>query len=210
MEIRVTPYTPAIFFIDVVERPVVGRYLFEGLEHASDGTIADTVGLIGGGALDPSKVVRARTMILKMLGQEGFPQATVDTALAPDPSGLDQLELTFRVNEGPRLALARVEIVGNEALTDSEIRGSMSTIEEGFFWYEPGELHRDDYRADLTERIPALYGENGYIDLEVLGDTIVVDDLTGKGRIEIRVREGPQYLVKSFDIEGNRRFPASQ
>lgn len=210
VQIRVTPYTPAIFFIDVVERPVVGRYLFEGLEHGSDGTIADTVGLIGGGALDPSKVVRARAMILKMLGQEGFPQATVDTALAPDPSGLDQLELTFRVSEGPRLALARVEIVGNEALTDSEIRGSMSTIEEGFFWYEPGELHRDDYRADLTERIPAFYGEHGYIDLEVLGDTIVVDDLTGKGRIEIRVREGPQYLVRSFDIEGNRRFPASQ
>jgi outer membrane protein insertion porin family len=208
--IRVTPYTPAIFYIDVVERPVVGSYRFVGLKHASDGTISDTVGLIGGGALDPSKVVRAQTMILKMLGQEGFPQATVDTALAPDPRGLDQLELTFRVSEGPRLALARVEIVGNEAITDSEIRGSMSTVEEGFFWYEPGELHRDEYRADLTERIPGLYGEHGYIDLEVLGDTLVVDTLTGKGRIQVRVSEGPQYLIKEFDIEGNRRFPTSQ
>ena len=148
-------------------------------------------------------------MILKMLGQEGFPQATVDTALAPDPSGLDQLELTFLVDEGPRLALARVEIVGNDALTDSEVRGSMSTIEEGFFWFKPGELHRDEYRADLTDRIPALFGEHGYIDLEVLGDTIVVDPATGKGRIEIRVREGPQYLVESFEIEGNTRFPAA-
>ncbi len=210
VRIRVTPYTPAIFYINVVERPVVGTYRFEGLEHASDGTVVDTVGLIGGAALDPAKVVRARAMILKMLGQEGFPQATVDTALAPDPSGLDQFDLTFRVDEGPRLALARVEIVGNEALTDSEIRGSMSTIEEGFLWFKPGELHRDEYRADLTERIPELYGEHGYIDLEILGDTIVVDDLTGKGRIQVRVREGPQYLVKSFDIEGNRRFPASQ
>jgi len=210
VQVRVTPYTPAIFYIDVVERPVVGSYRFVGLEHASDGTVSDTVGLVGGGALDPSKIVRAQAMILKLLGQEGFPQATVDTALAPDPRGLDQLELTFRVREGPRLALARVEIVGNEALTDSEIRGSMSTVEEGFFWYQPGELHRDDYRADLTERIPALYGEHGYIDMEVLGDTIVVDTLTGKGRIQVRVNEGPQYLVKSFVIDGNRRFPASQ
>ncbi len=210
VQVRVTPFTPAIFYIDVVERPVVGSYRFEGLEHASDGTVTDTVGLVGGAALDPSKIARARAMILKLLGQEGFPQAKVDTALAPDPRGLDQLELTFRVNEGPRLALARVEIVGNEALTDSEIRGTMSTVEEGFFWFEPGELHRDEYRADLTDRIPALYGEYGYIDLEVLGDTIVVDTLTGKGRIQVRVREGPQYLVKAFDIEGNRRFPASQ
>jgi outer membrane protein insertion porin family len=210
VQIRVTPYTPAIFYIDVVERPVVGSYRFDGLEHASDGTVVDTVGLIAGGALDPSKVVRTRAMILKMLGQEGFPQATVDTVLAPDPSGLDQLELTFRVNEGPRLALARVEIVGNENLTDSEVRGAMTTAEEGFFWFEPGELHREEYRADLTDRIPSVYGEHGYIDMEVLGDTIVVDTLTGKGRIQIRVREGPQYLVRSFVIDGNRRFPASQ
>ncbi len=95
-------------------------------------------------------------MILKMLGEEGFPQASVDTALAPDPQGLDQLELTFRVREGPRLALARVEIVGNEALTDAEVRSSMTTVEEGFLWFKPGELRRDEYRADLTDHIPAL------------------------------------------------------
>jgi outer membrane protein insertion porin family len=138
VQIRVTPYTPAIFFIDVVERPVVGRYSFEGLKHASHSTITDSVGLIGGGPLDPSKLIRAQAMILKLLGQEGFPRATVDTALAPDPSGLDQLDVTFRVNEGPRLALAKVEISGNEALTDAQIRSSMSTVEEGFFWFKPG------------------------------------------------------------------------
>ncbi len=210
VQIRVTPYTPAIFFIDVVERPVVGHYSFEGLKHASHSTISDSVGLIGGGALDPSKLIRAQAMILKLLGQEGFPRATVDTALAPDPSGLDQLDVTFRVNEGPRLALARVDIEGNEALTDAQIRSSMSTVEEGFFWFKPGELHRDEYRADLTDRIPAYYGKHGYIDLEVVGDTIIVDTLTGKGRIQIRVREGEQYLVRMFEIEGNRRFPTSQ
>jgi len=210
VQIRVTPYSPAIFFIDVVERPLVARYSFKGLEHASESTITDTVGLVGGAALDPSKVVRAQAMLLKILGQEGFPQATVDTALAPDASGLDQLDVTFLVNEGPRLALARVEIEGNEALTDAQVRGAMRTVEEGFFWYKPGELHRDEYRTDLTERIPAYYGENGYIDLEVLGDTIIVDTLTGKGRIQIRVREGEQYLLRKFEIEGNRRFPTSQ
>lgn len=210
IRVSVTPYTPAVFFIDIEERPLIGRYEFQGLKHADSGTISDSVGLVSGAALDPSKVVQARAMLLKMLGQEGFPQASVDTALAPDPSGLDQLELTFNVHEGPRLALARVEFSGNQNFTDSEIRGSMSTAEEGFLWFKPGELRRDEYRADLTDHIPAFYGEHGYIDLEVIGDTVVVDTLTGKGRIEIRLREGPQYLVRSFNIEGNRRFPTSQ
>jgi outer membrane protein insertion porin family len=182
IQVHVTPFRPAIFYIEVVERPIIGRYVFQGMSHANDGTVTDSVGLIAGASLDPSKVT----------------------------SGLDQLELTFLVHEGPRLALARVDITGNEAFTDSQIRGSMATVEEGFFWFEPGELRRDEFRRDLTERVPAHYGENGYIDMEVLGDTVVVDTLTGKGRIEIRVREGPLYLLRSFNIEGNRRFPASQ
>jgi outer membrane protein insertion porin family len=71
-------------------------------------------------------------------------------------------------------------------------------------------LHREEYRKDLSENIPNFYAEYGYIDMEVLGDTIVVDTLSGKGRIEIQVNEGPQYGIRSFDIEGNTRFPASQ
>lgn len=210
VRISVTSGAPAVFFIEVVERPLVGQYQFSGLSHVKGSTIVDTVGLVGGTAIDPAKIARARAMIRQMLSDEGFPQSEVDTALTPDPSGLDQLDLTFEVREGPRLSLARVEFTGNEALTDSEIRGSMRTVEEGFFWFKPGELHREEYRQDLSERIPGFYGSRGYIDLEVIGDTVVVDTLTGKGRIEIQVREGPQYLLKSFDIEGNRRFPTPQ
>jgi outer membrane protein insertion porin family len=210
VRISVTRRQPAIFYIDVAERPIVGRYEFVGLEHVKKQTVIDTVGLVAGTALDPARIARARAMISRLLGEEGFPQPEVDTTLVPDPDGLDHYDLTFQVDEGPRLALARVEFSGNEALTDSQVRSSMNTVEEGFFWFKPGELHRDEYRLDLTERIPDLYASQGYIDLEVLGDTIVVDTLTGKGRIDIRVREGAQYRLRSFDIDGNRRFPTSQ
>ena len=210
IDVRVTPDTPAVFFIRVEERPLVGRYRFEGLEHANAGTIRDSAGLVAGTALDPSRIARARALVRSRLADAGFPQAEVDTASGPDPSGLDQIEFVFRVDEGPRLALARVDFVGNEALRTSELRSTMSTVEEGFFWFRPGELHEDEYRTDLAERLPAYYGSKGYIDLEVLGDTIVVDTSTGKGRIEIRVREGEQYRLKSLRIDGNRRFPTAQ
>ena len=210
VRIRVTAREPNIFFIDVTERPLVGQFLFDGLDHLSESTIRDSVGLVGGTALDPARVARASVLTRQLLANAGFPQATVDTSLVADPSGLDQVDVVFEVNEGPRLALARVEFTGNRAFTDSQIRSAMKTSEEGFFWFKPGELHQDEYRKDLAERIPAYYAKFGYIDMEVLGDTIVVDTLTGKGRIEIAVNEGPQYLIRSFDIEGNRRFPSSQ
>jgi outer membrane protein insertion porin family len=210
VQVRVTPREPNIFFIDVTERLLVGEFLFQGLEHVNDGTIRDSVGLLGGVALDPSRVATASALTRQLLAEAGFPQATVDTSIVADPSGLDQVNLIFEVHEGPRLALARVEFSGNQSFTDSQIRGSMNTSEEGFFWFRPGELHREAYRQDLSENIPNFYAQYGYIDMEVLGDTIVVDTLSGKGRIEIQVNEGPQYGIRSFDIEGNTRFPASQ
>lgn len=208
--IRVTPREPNIFYIDVTERPIVGNYVFEGLEHVKAGTIQDSAGLLNGAALDPARVATAMTLTRHLLSEAGFPQATVDTSMLADPSGLDQFNVVFRVHEGPRLALARIEFSGNRAFTDSQIRSSMSTSEEGFFWFRPGELHREQFRTDLSSNIPDFYAKYGYIDMEVLGDTIVVDTLTGKGKIEITINEGPQYLMKSFDIEGNTRFPSSQ
>ena len=208
--VRVTPGEPNIFYIEVTERPLVGEYRFEGLEHVDAKVVRDSVGLIGGEALDPSKVARTRVLTRALLAEAGFPQATVDTTLVPDARGLDQFDLVFRVNEGPRLALARIDFVGNRAFTDSELRGAMKTSEEGFFWFRPGELQRQEYRQDLSTRIPDYYAAKGYIDLTVLGDTIVVDTLTGKGRIEIRVDEGPQYRLRSFNIERNTRFPTVQ
>ena len=106
--IKVTPREPNIFYIEVTERPLVAEFLFEGLEHVSAGTIRDSAGLLGGVALDPSRVATASALTRQLLGEAGFPQATVDTSLLADPSGLDQVNLVFEVHEGPRLALARV------------------------------------------------------------------------------------------------------
>lgn len=210
IKVSVTANVPAVFFIDVVERPIVNQYEFRGLEHASEGTVRDSIGLFGGMSYSPAKIARARALTRKLLANNGFPQARVDTTLGPDPEGVGELDVVFHVNEGPRLALARVEFEGNESFPPSELRGAMKTVEEGFFWFKPGELHREDYRADLTERLPSFYATHGYIDFEVLGDTIVVDPTTGKGRVAIRVAEGPQYRLARFEIDGNRRFPTSQ
>jgi len=210
IQVSVTPDTPAVFYIRVAERPVVGQYHFEGLEHTSVNAIRDSAGLVAGTAMDPSRIARARVLIRSKLANAGFPQAAVDTVMTPDPTGLDQFDITFLVDEGPRLALVRVDFVGNEALVSEDLRSRMSTVEEGFFWFRPGELHEDEYRADLAQRLPAYYGSKGYIDMQVLGDTILVDRSTGKGRIEILVDEGDLYRLRSLQIDGNSRFPVSQ
>src|SRR5438093_1087823 len=82
----------------------------------------------------------------------------------------------------------------------------MKTGPEGFWWFRSGDYDDDKLRADLQERLPKFYGDRGYVDFQVLGDTLLVDDTTGKATLVVRVSEGDPYRVGTFEIVGNRRF----
>ncbi len=207
IKIFVSQGPPNVFIIEVVERPRVASYQFQGMQHVNATQVQDTVGLVAGEPLDPAKVHSARVMIRSILANSGWPRARVDTTIRATPTG--EYAVTFDVTEGPRLAVARIDFVGNEAFTDAQIADAMSTGEEGFFWFNSGSLKSEEYQLDLSQNLPNFYAEHGYIDFAVLSDTVVVDTTTGKGRIEIRVDEGALYRLVSFEIEGNRRFPTS-
>lgn len=210
IRIWVTPEPPNVFHIEVEERPIITQYLFQGLESVGAASIRDSAGLARNAPLEPARIARARSLIQAKLGTEGFPQARVDTVITQDPLVENAFQVVFQVDEGPRLGLTRIDLEGNAAFRGGKLRGAMSTGEEGFFWWQSGELRREQYRADLSERLPDFYARHGYLDFAVVDDTILVDRVTGKGRIEIEVDEGPQYILEDFQITGNRRFPTDR
>lgn len=205
VRVLVSEGEPAVFFILVEERPYVVRYDFEGLQHVGAGTVRDTLGLTDGEPLSPSKISRAMDLTGDLLSNRGFPTAQIDTSMVQAGDGI---RLLFRVSEGPRLGLAKIEFRGNEAFGDGQLAGAMSTSEEGFLWFQSGELRRSAYEQDLQERLPDFYARNGFIDFTVVDDTVIADRSTGKGKIRIRVDEGPRYRLKEFVVRGNRRYPS--
>ena len=114
--------------------------------------------------------------------------------------------LTFHVTEGRRLAIAGVEVEGNKALTDKEIVGAISTKPEGFFWWRNGEFDSDKYAEDLAKNIPALYASHGFIDMQIVKDTLIVDRNNGKAMVRLTVNEGPRYKIGDFEVNGAKRF----
>jgi outer membrane protein insertion porin family len=82
----------------------------------------------------------------------------------------------------------------------------MATKPEGFLWFRKGELDNDKVAADVGEKIPALYASKGFIDAQVLKDTIRVDPTRGKAALDIQVAEGPRYKIGTFEVTGSRHF----
>lgn len=210
VQIHVGGSDPAVFYIQVEERPYVFEFAFEGLRHVDPQAVRDTAGLPAEGPLDPARVTRALSAIEDRLARSGFPRAEVDTTIRPAGDELPGYRLTFHVREGPRLGIARIEFEGNDAFSDDRLQSAMSSGEEGFLWWNSGELRRDRYEADLTERLPDFYASHGYLDFAVVDDTVIVDSRTGKGKIVIRVQEGEQYRLTDFRVQGNRRFPTTE
>ena len=193
--------------IHVVERPVLGEVSVAGPKQVSEHTIKDKVDLLIGRPIDPAQVQRAITRIDSVYQSQGYYLARVraETTLVAGKT-----TLTFRVDEGRRLAVSGVEILGNQRLSDKEIVRAMKSKPEGFFWFRRGEFDDDKFAGDLSERIPALYASHGFVDFEVQRDTMIVDRERGKALIRITVKEGPQYSIGSFEVNGNKRFSSEE
>ena len=95
------------------------------------------------------------------------------------------------------------QIIGNKALSSKTIVGAIGTKPEGFFWWRNGEFDQDKYAEDLAKNIPQLYASHGYIDAQVVKDTLIIDRDKGKALVRLTVSEGPQYKIG--DVRGQRR-----
>jgi outer membrane protein insertion porin family len=201
---------PVILTLRVEERPRVRRVEFTGLENLTERAVRDSIGFRTGEPYSPDRMIRARRFIQEELAGKGIPFARVEATERPVPDREGEIDLVLEVTEGHRVAIAQVEFEGNDAFTDSELRRAMSTRPEGFWWFRTGQFLEAALEEDLREGLPTFYASHGFLDFQILSDTLLIDPVTGKGRLEIAVEEGPQYRVASFEVSGNRRFPTPQ
>ncbi len=198
----------ALVVLAVKERVVLGDLKVIGPKNVSDRSVREKVELLIGRPIDPLQVAKARARIDSLYESAGYylARVTVDSTLMAD----GRIGLTYRIDEGRRLAISGIDILGNTVVGEGTVARAMKTRPEGFWWFRKGEYNDDKYVGDLGERIPALYSRLGFVDMRIMKDTMLVDRGRGKGLIEITVDEGPRYRIGSFEVAGNRRFSTEE
>ncbi|HKJ02360.1 MAG TPA: outer membrane protein assembly factor BamA, partial [Longimicrobiales bacterium] len=207
VEVRARGGSEGVTLVLVVdEEPLVRRVSIVGLEHLSDRQVRDTTGLRSGLPFNPQRVLDAKRFIRTELAAKGIPFASIDDRLDPVPDRENEVDLILDVSEGQRVTVAEVDFFGNKGLGTDALKGAMATKAEGFWWFRSGSFDDTRFQSDLSDRIPAEYRAHGFLDAQVVSDTLVIDPQTGKARVEVTVDEGPQYRLASFEIDGNTRF----
>jgi outer membrane protein insertion porin family len=198
-----------VLVIQVRERPMLVKWALKGVERLSEGAVRDKVQLAEGRPLDLASVERSRARIDSLYHAQGYYLERTRPLYVYERDST-AVRVIFDVEEGRRVAIALVEIQGNTHFTDEQIAAQMSSRPEGFWWFRSGEYNDDKIAEDLRQKIPAFYGAQGYVDFQVLDDTLIVHERTGKATLVVKVSEGEPYRVGSFEIVGNRRFSTEE
>lgn len=209
IEDRQAPDGRSVLVIRVRERPLLTRWTLRGVEALSERSVREKVQLNDGRPLDPAAVERSRARVDSLYRARGYYLARTRPLYVYEKDSTT-VRLVYDVTEGRRVAIAQVRIDGNTHLSDAQIVDRMQTQPEGFWWFQSGEYSDDKLDEDLRQRLPAFYGSRGYVDFQVLDDTLELHEGSGKATLAVRVSEGEPYRVGSFEIVGNRRFSTEE
>ncbi len=198
-----------LLVIRLRERPVLVKWAVRGVQRLGEHGVRDKVQLTEGRPIDPAAVERSRARIDSLYRAQGFYLSNT-RALHVYENDSTQVRVVFDVDEGRRVAIARIQIDGNTHFTDKVILKQMKTRPEGFWWFRSGEYDDEKLAGDMRERLPEFYGAQGYVDFQVLGDTLIVDETSGKATLVLRLSEGDPYKVGTFEIVGSRRFSSEE
>ena len=211
-DVRVTQDTARgrqLLIVQVHERPILVKWAVRGVNRVSEGSVRDKAQLAEGRPLDPAAVTRARGRIDSLYRADGYYLAQVKVVPIYENDS-SRVRVIFDVDEGRRVAVAQVRLQGNTHFAMDQLVSRMKTRPEGFWWFRSGEYDDEKLRTDVQERLPKFYGDKGYVDFQVLGDSLIVNDTTGKATLLVRVSEGEPYRVGAFEIVGNRRFSTEE
>jgi outer membrane protein insertion porin family len=139
--------------------------------------------------------------IRSLLRELGYRDATVRVNQGVSPDG-ENLIITFVVEEGPRTTISGVEIAGNSAFSDDELKAQLPPLENTYF-----------SRAKMRNgqrKLQAFYSQAGYYDAKVdfAIEERVTDPATGESRFRIVytvTNEGQKVVIDRVLVTGNEK-----
>ena len=188
--------------VRVQENPIINRIAFEGNLRIEDEELEREIDLRPRVVYTPARVQSAVSRILEIYRRSGRYAATVE----PKIIELEQnrVDLVFEIQEGPLTTVKSISFVGNEAFSDSRLRGEIETVESRFWrvlttsdTYDPDRLAFDQ------ELLRRFYSSQGFADFEVVS---AIAELTPEGDgffITFTVDEGPRYRFGEIRVESS-------
>jgi outer membrane protein insertion porin family len=193
--------------IELKERPRLSRYEFIGLRKSQGEKIEELLNLTRGDVITENLLVRAETTIKDFLVEKGYLKPTIEIKQIQDTIRQNSILLEFNIDKGPRTRIKKINIIGNEELSDWKLKWTMKKTRERSIWFifSSSKFKKDEFSADKIKIIDK-YNEIGKRDARVVRDSIYY---VSEKRliIDLYIDEGPTYYHRDIKFVGNTVYP---
>jgi outer membrane protein insertion porin family len=165
--------------------------------------------------LDPATVRQVSSLVRELYAEKGYQFASVTPVISEVPGAGKLVNVTFKIAEGPRVAIRDVEFVGNRHVPDARLEHVLKANRpQSLLSIATGKgTYKEDKFADDAEAIESYYRDRGYVSVQVgqpeirpLDDS--ADRRTRWVQLRIPVTEGQQYVIGDVRFAGNKMVTA--
>jgi outer membrane protein insertion porin family len=193
--------------IEVTEKKILKEVVFCGNSALSDREIFKKIPFDKISYIMPAELTQYAQKIQDMYHEKGYHDTGIETALNDDPTESKATAL-FTITEGEKTIVKRISFVGNNLISDKELRAVIITHEDwllGFLdksgMYHPGKTEADKFK------IEEFYQNHGFMNARVVEVQTPVDPETHYMHMVFVIDEGDQYHIGTLEAPGNDVLP---
>ncbi|WP_406625002.1 outer membrane protein assembly factor BamA [Acidovorax sp. SDU_ACID1] len=195
----------SVLVVVVEERPTIADVEFAGTKEFDKDTLKKAmrdVGLTEGRPYDKALADRAEQELKRQYINRSLYGAEVVTTVTPIER--NRVNLTFTVTEGGPAKIKDITIVGNNAFSDSTLKGLFDQDTGGWLsWYTKSDRYsRAKLNADL-ETLRSYYLARGYLEFRIDSTQVAISPDKQGISITVNVTEGQKYVVSGVKLEGS-------
>jgi outer membrane protein insertion porin family len=193
----------------VKEKPTIIRVEFQGNEEIKDDKLKEKTSITTGSIADTTLIQDNAVKLQLFYEEEGYWLAKVVPVV--NKISENEVSLTYQIDEGTKIRIKEITIIGNKAISAGKVKGAMKTATWKIYSFitSSGYYKKETMSADI-EAIKDLYYNNGYIKVVVSDPEIELRPDKKGMNITIHISEGDQYKTSSVGITGNKVFPEDQ
>ena len=194
-----------ILVITVKERPAISKITLKGNKDLKEEDLLKglkDIGLAEGEPFDRLSLDR----VTQELTRQYYNRGKYNVTIKPKVIELDRnrVELSIVVAEGKVSKIKQINIVGNKAFTENDIRSEFESDTTNWTsWYSKDDQYSREKLSGDLEKLNSYYLDRGYVDFSIDSTEVSISPDKRAMYLTANVSEGEIYKVAEFKLSGN-------
>jgi len=185
----------------VEENPILADIKFSGNDKLKEDDMKETLAFREGRIVSLRKITEGTEIILALASDKGLVKTEVEYEIEPRGDGV--VDVVYKIEEGERKYIKKVELIGNSKIDEKKIKKNMYSKPKYFlsFITKRGLFKIEEIKRD-SDRIKATYIDKGYLDVKVSEPDISYDEERDGYVVSFSIEEEAQYKVSRVTFSG--------